>query len=112
MQTEQFQLHAEIEERHWWFVARRRIVRRLVGRAGTDFWMPPGPLNRLLEATFAGEARVLEGVLEGRRAQGYRKGASLVALLRREPGRIVKRNGSADSARPRELQPVPESRRH
>ena len=30
MKSEQFQLHAEIEERHWWFVARRRIVRRLV----------------------------------------------------------------------------------
>jgi SAM-dependent methyltransferase len=30
MQTEQFQLHAEIEHRHWWFVARRAIVRRLV----------------------------------------------------------------------------------
>lgn len=30
MQTEQFQLHAAIEERHWWFVARRRIVRALI----------------------------------------------------------------------------------
>ncbi len=30
MQSEQFQLHAEIEQRHWWFVARRQIVRRLV----------------------------------------------------------------------------------
>jgi len=30
MQTEQFQLHAEIEYNHWWFVARRRIMRRLV----------------------------------------------------------------------------------
>jgi SAM-dependent methyltransferase len=26
MQTAQFQLHAEIEERHWWFVARRQIL--------------------------------------------------------------------------------------
>jgi SAM-dependent methyltransferase len=31
MQSAQFQLHAEIEERHWWFVARRRILRALVG---------------------------------------------------------------------------------
>ena len=30
MQTEQFQLHADIEQRHWWFVGRRRIMRRLV----------------------------------------------------------------------------------
>jgi SAM-dependent methyltransferase len=30
MQTEQFQLHADIEGRHWWFVARRRILRDIV----------------------------------------------------------------------------------
>ncbi|MDZ4821395.1 MAG: class I SAM-dependent methyltransferase [Planctomycetota bacterium] len=30
MQSAQFQLHAEIEDRHWWFVARRRIVRSLI----------------------------------------------------------------------------------
>ena len=75
-----------------------RFRGRASGRAGTDFWMPPGPLNRLLEATFAGEARVLEGVLAGRRTRGYRKGASLVALLRREPGRIVKRSRPDDVA--------------
>ena len=28
MLSAQFQLHAEIEQRHWWFVARRRILRR------------------------------------------------------------------------------------
>ena len=30
MQSAQFQLHAGIEERHWWFTARRRIMRALV----------------------------------------------------------------------------------
>jgi SAM-dependent methyltransferase len=30
MQTEQFELHADIEERHWWFVARRKILSSLV----------------------------------------------------------------------------------
>jgi trans-aconitate methyltransferase len=30
MQTEQFELHAEIEERHWWFVARRQILRAVI----------------------------------------------------------------------------------
>jgi SAM-dependent methyltransferase len=30
MQSQQFQLHSQIEERHWWFVARRRILRELV----------------------------------------------------------------------------------
>lgn len=30
MQTAQFQLHADIELRHWWFVGRRQIMSRLV----------------------------------------------------------------------------------
>lgn len=30
MQREQFELHAAIEQRHWWFVARRTIVESLV----------------------------------------------------------------------------------
>jgi trans-aconitate methyltransferase len=30
MQTEQYQLHASLEDRHWWFTARRRIMRELV----------------------------------------------------------------------------------
>jgi len=38
MQSEQFQLHAEIEQRHWWFVARRRILRHLVAQV-----LPPSP---------------------------------------------------------------------
>lgn len=53
------------------------------GAAGTDFWLPGRPVNRLLAATFAGEGRRLVDVLHGRRS-GYSHGASLVALLRRE----------------------------
>src|SRR6185295_20126636 len=30
MRSPQFQLHAEIEDLHWWFVARREIMRRMV----------------------------------------------------------------------------------
>jgi SAM-dependent methyltransferase len=32
MKSEQYALHASIEERHWWFLARRTIMRRLVER--------------------------------------------------------------------------------
>src|SRR6185295_18262105 len=28
----QYELHAEIEDRHWWFVGRRAIVKRLLAR--------------------------------------------------------------------------------
>lgn len=37
MHTEQFELHARIEESHWWFVARRAILRRVVNAV-----LPPG----------------------------------------------------------------------
>ncbi len=67
------------------------------GDAGTDFWMPAWPLNGLLTATFAGEARVLSGLLRGRRQHGYSRGASLVAMLRREPGKIAVRAKPADT---------------
>lgn len=68
--------------------ARNRWRGRAAGRSGTDFWMPSGPMNRLLEATLAGEARSLVATMAGRRPRGYSYGASLVALLRREPGPI------------------------
>ncbi len=61
------------------------------GIAGTDFTMPVAPLNVLLDWILAGEAGVLVNALEGRRCQGFSSGVSLVALLRREPGRIVVR---------------------
>lgn len=72
---------------------------RTCGRAGTDFWLPPRPVNRLLEATMAGEGKLLENVLQGRRRHGYRQGSSLLALVRRKPGPI------ALSARPDDVAP-------
>lgn len=68
-----------------------RVRGRAAGRAGTDFWLPWAPVNRLLEAVFAGEARRLTALLHGRRRHGYRAGASLIALLRREEGPIEPR---------------------
>lgn len=53
------------------------------GRAGTDFRLPSRPLNSLLKAIFAGEARRLVGSLRGQK-RGYRAGVSLAALVRRE----------------------------
>ncbi|HEV2969964.1 MAG TPA: class I SAM-dependent methyltransferase [Pirellulales bacterium] len=44
MQSPQFQLHAEIEERHWWFVGRRRILRALVGQI-----LPPSPDTTVID---------------------------------------------------------------
>jgi len=76
-----------------------RLRGRPFGRAGTDFHIPMRPINALLEEIFADEARVLVGVLDGRRARGFPRGASLIALLRREAGEISPRE------RPRGLPP-------
>ena len=65
----------------------RAINRRrgsVAGVAGTDFKIPRGPLNRILESIFAGERRTL-GKSLSRGQGGYGRGVSLVALLQREP---------------------------
>jgi SAM-dependent methyltransferase len=80
-----------------------RLRGRASGRAGTDFWLPPAPVNRLLEAAFAGEAHVLEDLLAGRRRRGYPAGTSLLALLRRKPGCVLIRNKPEDIPADHEL---------
>ena len=74
------------------------------GEAGTDFWLPHPALNCLLQATFAGETRRLVNLLGDRTRHGYSSGASLLALLRREEGRVPLRDKSNQP--PTECQPV------
>jgi len=66
-------------------------LRRSSGWEGTDFRLPPRPLNRLLERIFEGEGAKLEAALRRRLARGpleepppYRRGSSLIAVLRKE----------------------------
>jgi SAM-dependent methyltransferase len=87
-----------------------RTFNRLMGRSsgvdGTDFHLPSPLVNRLLERTFAGEARRLSALLDGRRHEGYRTGVSLIAVLERLPGEIEVRSKpdsiAADVYNPRE----------
>jgi hypothetical protein len=76
-----------------------RLVRALnryggksFGHRGTDLYLPPDPVNRLLASLFAGESRVLKDCLQGRRPEGYRYGASLIAILRVDGPGIVPRH--------------------
>jgi len=69
---------------------------RAAGRVGTDFELPSRPVNWLLQSIFAGEARRLLDVLHGRKARAYRRGVSLVALLRRQSGDIHVRRKPTD----------------
>jgi SAM-dependent methyltransferase len=68
------------------------------GRASTDFWMPNPLSNFLLARIFAGERKKLVQLLQHRCAQGYRSGASLVAVLRREEGHVTPRTKPIDLA--------------
>jgi SAM-dependent methyltransferase len=44
MQSAQFQLHAQIEQRHWWFVARRQILTAVVNTV-----LPPAPDTTIVD---------------------------------------------------------------
>jgi SAM-dependent methyltransferase len=44
MRTEQFELHADIEGRHWWFVARRKILSSLV-----ESVLPPSRATTIID---------------------------------------------------------------
>ncbi|MCY3024030.1 MAG: methyltransferase domain-containing protein [Planctomycetota bacterium] len=59
------------------------LRRRPSGEAGADLFLPPGWVNSFLERVFAGEGRVLDQLLAGRRQKGYTRGVSLLAILRR-----------------------------
>lgn len=65
-----------------------RLQGRTSGKAGTDFKMPIKPLNDILESIFAGEAKALMDLLQGKRSRGFPYGVSLMALLRRESGEV------------------------
>ncbi len=62
-----------------------RLRGKTAGAAGTDFQIPPRPLNWLLENCFAGEGGALVNSLQ-RQRPAYGNGVSLLAVLRRDPG--------------------------
>ncbi|MEX2113474.1 MAG: class I SAM-dependent methyltransferase [Pirellulales bacterium] len=75
-----------------------RAVRRIsqwrgksAGRAGTDFALPSPLTNEMLTRVFAGERRKLTNLVQGGTQAPYRFGVSLMALLRREPGKVEPR---------------------
>jgi SAM-dependent methyltransferase len=69
-----------------------RLRGRPFGRAGTDFRIPNGFINVFLENFFARETHRLEEAFDGKSANGFPRGASLIALLRREPGALTPRS--------------------
>ena len=76
MQSEQFQLHAEIEERHWWFVARRRIVRQLV-----ETVLPPNAGKTVIDVG-CGTGANIAALADGYRTIGIDTSAEAIELAR------------------------------
>jgi SAM-dependent methyltransferase len=74
MQSAQFQLHAEIEQRHWWFVARRRIMRQIVREV-----LPPSRDTTVLDVG-CGTGGNIAALAEDYRCVGIDTSAEAVAL--------------------------------
>jgi hypothetical protein len=75
-----------------------RLRGRTAGVAGTDFAMPGHATNALLSQCFAGERHRLVRLALGESTCEYRRGVSLMALLRREAGPLVARVKPVDVA--------------
>lgn len=75
-----------------------RLLGRTSGVEGTDLKLPPAPLNRLLHRSFAGEEKRLLRALGRNGRSGYRRGVSLLSVLRREAGEIAPRQKPPDVA--------------
>jgi len=61
----------------------REKLSPLPAKRNWDMKVPAGPMNRLLERTFAGESSVVVETVRNRRKHGYRRGVSLMAVLKK-----------------------------
>jgi SAM-dependent methyltransferase len=75
-----------------------RLFRRSAGECGTDFSLPSKPMNWTFQSIFAGEGEMLFDMLT-HGEEGYERGVSLIAVLRRKAGVIETRT------KPREAGP-------
>ena len=68
------------------WLARRasNALDRSWGREGTDFSLPPAPLNWLLARIFSGEATRIGTLVENPGTRGFGYGASLLAVLQKK----------------------------
>jgi trans-aconitate methyltransferase len=77
MQSEQFQLHAEIEHRHWWFVARRQILTSLV-----ETVLPPSPETTIVDVG-CGTGANLAGLADRYHCVGIDASSQAIRLAKR-----------------------------
>ena len=81
MRAEQFDLHADIEDRHWWFVGRRRIMSRLLREV-----LPPSPDTTVVDIG-CGAGGNLAAIARDYRCVGIDPSGHAIDLARRRfPG--------------------------
>lgn len=73
------------------WLARRlaRLTGRTWGSAGSDLGAVPGPVNKALLGVFSGEQRSIGKALQLKQSAPFRRGVSLLAVLRRLPNRHI-----------------------
>lgn len=96
MQSAQFQLHASIEDRHWWFVGRRRIVRQLLGEI-----LPPDPSTLVVDVG-CGTGANIGALADAYRCVGIDTSAEAIQLAQRRFAGVDFKCGFA----PRDLGPL------
>ena len=89
MQTAQFQLHADIEDRHWWFVARRRIMSCLAAEI-----VPPSPRSLVIDVGCGTGANVA-ALADLYDCAGIDTSAEAIELARRRFSQVRFINGRA-----------------
>lgn len=75
-----------------------RLLRRSAGENGTDFSLPSPPVNWLFQSIFAGEGEVLCDTLL-KEDDGYNRGVSLIAVLKRKADPVEPRRKPASAGR-------------
>lgn len=82
MQSAQFELHAQIEERHWWFVARRQIMQSLV-----EHVLPPDGKSTIVDVG-CGTGGNLATLEDSYKCIGIDTSADAIALARQKFPRV------------------------
>lgn len=89
MKPELFQVHAEVELDHWWFVARRRIMRRVLAVA-----VPPDPARLVIDVGCGTGANVA-ALADDYRVLGIDDSEQGIELARRRFPAVEFRRGRA-----------------
>lgn len=92
VETAQFRLHADIEQRHWWFVARRLIIRDLLAAS------LPAAADRLVVDIGCGTGANLASLASEYRCLGVDSSPEAVALARQRFPAVEFRTGQAPEA--------------